>query len=271
MKILFLALALTAGTAYTQRLPPKQEVSTVVLANAPVAERVVTQMTQLLIIVAHVDASFDSAHSTFTLRGGAGNLGLAEWLLHQVDRPTGWQPSDQEAANLSSRSYLSAPGGTRIDDNERITHVYYLKSTTSLAKQEILTIARIVGLIPQVVDVDTPSILVFRGNTVAVDLLEWMLARLDSPTEDHALASQSRNSQSVVYPLPVTADGREEAVRIFYLSGSPSTQTLSTMNRIRDVTNSRNIFAKTAPPPAIVIRAAPAVLAQAQQIIDSTQ
>jgi hypothetical protein len=271
--LICLALTLTVGTAFSQSarvtLPAKQD-ATVVLAN-PISSQSVEQLTRLLKSEAHVEVAFDADHSTFTLRGDASNLGLSEWLLHQIDKPEGWQPTGQEAANPSLRAYLSAPNGLPPDDKVPVTHIYYLKSSTGLAEQEILTIARVVGGFPLVSVIDKPRIMVFRGNQVSVDLLEWMIQKLDVPADGASAALQNQNPQSGVYALPSTADGSEDLVRVFYLSPSTTPKDLSSITTsIRDAAKTKNVFPKTSPP-AIAIRGTPALIAQAQQIINSAQ
>ncbi len=97
----------------------------------------------------------------------------------------------------------------------------------------------------------------FRGNTVSVDLLEWMIQKLDVPADGESLALQNQNPQSGVYALPKMADGREDLVRVFYLSASTGGKALSSIAaNIRDATNTRNVFPKTSPP-AIAIAATP--------------
>jgi hypothetical protein len=263
------AVAITAGSAFSQRLPPRQD-ATVVLANA-LSEQSAKQIIMVLKTEAHVDVAFDADHSTFTLRGDASNLGLAEWLLHQLDKPEGWQPTGQEAANPSLRTYLSAPNGQFPDDRAPVTHIYYLKSPTPLAEQEILTIARVVCSFQLIFAIDKPRMLVFRGDKVSVDLLEWMIPKLDVSTDGESRALQSQNPQSGLYTLPSAADGREDFVRVFYLSASTTPKDLSGIAaRIRDATNTKNVFSKTSPP-VIAIRGNPALIAQAQQIINSAQ
>jgi len=80
----FAALFLYAAAAFGQK--PLDQQAVVVLANTPTA-LTVKQMTTVLRTVADVpDVSFDEAHSSFALRGWASQLGLAEWLLHAMDK-----------------------------------------------------------------------------------------------------------------------------------------------------------------------------------------
>jgi hypothetical protein len=262
-------LTFWTSAAWPQRLPPKQD-ATFALAN-PASPESVNQMTSVIKTVAHVmEVSFDAEHSTFALRGFAGDLGLAEWLLRAIDKPAGWQPTAQESDNVSAREYLSSPGGSiPPDDRIPVTRIYYLNSTTQLAKQEILTAERLVGGIQFAFVLDNPRILVFRHNAATVALAEWMVQKLDVPADGLAYAAQSQNPQAGIFKLPDTPDGHEDIVRIFYLDPSTSPKALFAMTKsIREKDNTARVFQKTSPP-AIAVRGNSALLAQAQQIVNS--
>jgi hypothetical protein len=40
-----------------------------------------------------------------SIEGTAEKMAAAEWLVHQLDRPMGWKPSQQERENPSTREY----------------------------------------------------------------------------------------------------------------------------------------------------------------------
>jgi hypothetical protein len=250
-------LVLCTSAAFGQ-LPPKQD-ATIALAYTPTPQSV-KQMTTIVKTLAHIqDVSFDETHSSFTLRGPANLLGLSEWLLHAMDKPVGWQPTLQESDNPSSREYHQKTGGYSIDDKTPVTRVYYLKNTTTpLGVQEILTTLRVVGNIPEVFACDGPGMMAFRGTATGVDLEEWMIRKLDVP------AGGRENSADNVFKL-----SSEDIVRVFYLDPATSPKGISDLARnIRETTKTRNIFWKTSPP-TITVRGNSALLAQAQQIIET--
>ena len=261
-------LFLCAAAAFGQ-VPPKQD-AVVTLANTPTAQTV-KQMTTILRTVADVpEVSFDEAHSSFTLRGQANQLGLAEWLLRAMDKPAGWQSSTQEAADPSSREYHSQKGGYPIEDRSPVARIYYLTNTTSkLGMQEILTVARAVGEIQQMAECDSPRLIVFRGTATIVDLGEWITRKLDVPAGGGAFALQNQNPGANLLKLPGTSDGTEDIVRVLYLDPAMSQKGIGDLSRkIRATLAIRTIFWKTSPP-AIVVRGSSALLAQAQQIVNS--
>jgi hypothetical protein len=243
-------LLLLTAAAFGQ-LPPKQEL-VVALANTPTPESV-TQMTNVVKTVANVlDVSFDETHASFTLRAPFNLLGLAEWLLHAMDKPVGWQPSAQESADPSSREYHLLPAGDPIDDRAPLTRIYYLTNPITRSDIEILTTARAVGEVQKIAECNGPRILAFRGTATEVALAEWMIRTLDGPA----------GGDANVFTLP-TGD----IVRIFYLDPAISRQDLFDIaKKIRTTNNTLKVFQRISPP-AIAVRGNSALLAQASQII----
>jgi hypothetical protein len=254
------AFILCAAVAYGQA-PPKQEV-VVALTNTPTAESV-RQMTAIVKTVADVlDVSFDETHSSFTLRAPANALGLAEWLLHAMDKPAGWQPSTQESADPSSREYHLQPGGYAIDDRAPVARIYYLKNPPLPSDVEILTTVRAVGGIFKIAERDGPRIMAFRGTATDVARADWMIRKLDVPAGGEAFARQSENPQANVFTLP-TGD----IVRVCYLDPATSPQSIFDMTKkIRTTINTVKVFQKLSPP-TIIVRGNPALVGQALQII----
>jgi hypothetical protein len=250
MRMRLAAFVLCAAVAYGQA-PPRQEL-VVALTNTPTAESV-TQMTNVVKAVANVfDVSFDETRTSFTLRAPVNLLGLAEWLLHAMDKPVGWQPSAQESADPSSREYHLQPGGYPADDRAPVARIYYLTNPLTRSDIEILTTARAVGEIQKIAECNGPRILAFRGTATDVALAEWMIRKLDVPA----------GGEANVFTLP-TGD----IVRIFYLNPAISRQDLFDITKkIRTTTNILTVFQKISPP-AIAVRGNSAVLAQASQII----
>ena len=262
------SLLAVSGAALGQRIAlPQRLDSTVVLKNPASADEI-KRMTSALKLAARVDVAFDANQSAFSLHGFGSNLAVAEWLIHQMDRPANWQPTPEERADIPGRQFLSAPDGLPVDDREPVTHVYYLKSSTWRDAVEIETIARIVGVTPFIDRIDRPNMLVFRGNKASVDLLEWLVPKLDVPAGGGA--AQSQNPESGVYTLK-NDDGTLDFVRVFYLDGATSPRTVDAMSKsIRETTKATHIFWKTSPP-TIAVRGNSELMAQVQQIIASVR
>jgi hypothetical protein len=263
----FAALFLCAAAGFAQ-IPPDQK-AVVVLANTPTA-LTVKQMTTVLRTVADVpDVSFDEAHSSFALRGWASQLGLAEWLLHAMDKPAGWQPSAQESADPFSREYHLPKASFPFMDRNPVARVYYLTNTTTpLGVQEILLGLRMVGDIQQVYNCDEARLIAFRGTAAEVDLGEWIIRKLDLPDGGAAFARQKENPDADILKLPNNAAGHEDIVGVFYLEPTLTQKEIyRVLAKIRTATNTGSIFQKSSPP-AIVFRGTSAQIAQARQVIE---
>ncbi|MGD1073228.1 MAG: hypothetical protein ABSB15_24205 [Bryobacteraceae bacterium] len=264
----FAALFVCIAAAFGQ-IPPTQD-AVIALANTPTAQTV-KQMTIILKTIADVpEVSFDEAHSSFTLRGWASQLGLAEWLLRAMDKPAGWQPPTQESADHSSREYHLPKASFPFMDRNPVARVYYLTNTTTpLGVEEILQGLRVVGDIQQVYKCDEARLIAFRGTAANVDVGEWIIRKLDVPTGGEAFARQKENPDAGILKLPNDPAGHEDIVRVFYLEPALTQKEIyRVLAKIRTATNTRSIFQMSSPP-AIVFRGTSAQLAQARQMIDA--
>src|SRR5713101_1577815 len=169
-------------------------------AQAPVAEsaeRVVhlittprsrdfQEMATALRTVAQIrDLTVDSEHNSFILNGTPGDLAMAEWLVHMMDKPSNWQPSEQEVWNPSTREYRLSAGRVPV------ARVYYLINTTStLGLQEIITVLRTVADIQEIFSYTPARVLAFRGSADEVELSDWLIRKLDLPVTAHARAQE---------------------------------------------------------------------------------
>jgi hypothetical protein len=107
------------------------EVRTVNLVN-PLDATGLKEMTIVLKTVADLGVAAVEP-GRVSIEGTAEKMAAAEWLVHQLDRPMGWEPSQQERENPSTREYQ---GQIRI---------YFLANTpTPQGMQETLTILRTV-------------------------------------------------------------------------------------------------------------------------------
>jgi hypothetical protein len=116
-----------------------------------------------------VCAAAAEAHSSFTLKSQANQLGLAEWLLRAMDKPAGWKPNADEAENLAARQYLMQPGSD-IEDRWPITRIHYLNASNNLDVVEILTVVRVVAEIQRIFRFDPAGMMIFRDVARGADL-----------------------------------------------------------------------------------------------------
>lgn len=101
--------------------------------------------TSIRVIAKIPNLTIDGAHNSFVLHGTPGDLAVAEWAIHMVDRPAGWRPTDQEIWNPATREYRTP------DERIPIARVYYLANPTSPRdSQEIITLIRTVADIQKI-------------------------------------------------------------------------------------------------------------------------
>src|SRR2546425_13299655 len=98
IKIRTAAIAVLLARAVSAQATERAE-RVVHLTTTP-TRRDFQEMATALRTVAQIrDLTVDSGHNSFVLHGTPSDLAMAEWLVHMMDRPAGWQPSDQETWN----------------------------------------------------------------------------------------------------------------------------------------------------------------------------
>jgi hypothetical protein len=189
------------------------------------------------------------------LDAGSAPLDAAEWVIHQLDRPAGWEPSPQERTNPSTRQFRLTPGTLGGD----VLRIYYMPaSITPQSMQETLTVLRTVMDMQKIFSHTGCHALVYRGTEDWLDALEWLLPALELRTV------------SALYKLPPEGSRQPglELVRVFPLSaGSTSEQTNQLVRELRmKPVSIQKVFPRTLPP-AIVVRGTAADLDQAARMI----
>jgi hypothetical protein len=260
-----LALPALWATAAFGQLPPMAN-ETVALVYPPTPQAAKDTSMLLKLIAGLPAVSFNTADSSFTMRGPANLLGLSEWLLHAVDKPSGWQASAQDNENLASRQYILTGGGFPIDNKRPATRIHYFINSNHRDIIETLTVLRTVADVQLTFACENPAVIAVRGDTATLDLTDWMLGKLDVPANGDAFANQKQNSAAGVLRLPNKADGSEDLVQAIYLDPSSQQSLLNLVKTIRSQLNiGSRIFQKTSPP-TIMVRGNAAVLSQVQQI-----
>lgn len=255
--LLFLWIAISA---FAQKRLMQERV--VQLVNTP-SEIGAKELVTTVRTVADIrEASIDAGYSSITMLGTADNLAFAEWLVHAIDKPLGWQPSAAESDNPSAREY-------RLPDGRNpVARVYYLKNTMpGLHLTEEITILRTVAEVQKVFQNSERHVIAFCGTQTVVDLAERMLRRLDLPAGVNT-TSQTLEESTFQIPEP-RRDGMKEFVRIYYLQANTDPKDIAAVTRtIRIDAKIQRMFWQTTPP-AIVVRGSLAELAQAQQMLEA--
>jgi hypothetical protein len=190
-----------------------------------------------------------NAPSVITVRGGASQIGLAEWLVNELD-----QPANQVAWRTASQEYR--PSST-VDD---LVRVFYTAHTgTSAGLQEIATDVRSIADIRRLFTYNQSTALIARGTAAQLSLAEWLVKELDQP------ANQPPRT-------PITHEYRpsgtvDDVVRVFFLTHAESPQRLQQIaTEVRSVTEVKRIFTYNAPR-ALTLRGTAAQMALADRLI----
>src|SRR5665213_3159321 len=111
---------------------------TLTIVNVPSNQAVQEIATVLRTVTNIPKLVIDPGGHAFNVDARPAYLDAAEWLIHQMDRPAGWQPSEQELLNPSTREYRLPPS-----EPAPVIRVYYLPQTVSQRDmQETLTVLR---------------------------------------------------------------------------------------------------------------------------------
>lgn len=242
MRLLLAFLSLTAlASAEDRRLA-------LVNVSSP---RGFQEIATILRTVADIPAlKVDSEHPGLDPQGSPAYLDAAEWLVHQLDKPAGWQPSDEEKANPSTREYRLPPA-----EPASVLRIFYLpETTTDRGMQETQTILRSVLDVQKIFTYSPLHLLAYRGTASELDAVEWLLPALEV------------RAASAPYTLP---DGKpSDVLRVFPLpqdASPPQIQQILRELRTKPI-GVVKVFPRTAPP-AIAVRGTAAQIEQAERVI----
>ena len=187
------------------------------------------------------------------LRGTAGQMALAEWLIGELDQT-------QHSQNSAKHEYR--PSGAADD----LVRVFYLKHNESAQElQEIATVVRSIGDIRRLFTHNTTRALVLRGTGGQIAMADWLVNELDNAASPQALAQNSQNPAPREFRL--AGGGGEDLVRVFYLTHAGTVQRLQEIAvQVRTMTQIRRIFTYTAPR-VLALRGTDSQIALADRLI----
>ena len=191
-------------------------------------------------------ATLDAEQRALVLRGTAGQMALAEWLFHELDKPVNRRPDE---ATHEYRLSVSRDG----DD---VVRVFYLAHSPTIQQfQEVCTLVRSIADIRRLFTYSAPRAVVVRGTTDQIGLAEWLFNELDKPAN---LQAPGRPGE---YRL---IGGGDDVVRVFYLTHTPTAQEFQEVcTLIRSITDIRRLFTYYAPR-AVALRATATQMAFAE-------
>jgi type II secretory pathway component GspD/PulD (secretin) len=163
----------------------------------------------------------DVERGTIPLRGTAGQVTLAEWLLSQLDQPV---PSNHQPA---AYDYQEA----KRDPAVRVFRLANIETPVGLNR--ITTAVRTIADVSRVLPYNAQRAIVVRGTPGQAALAEWLLNQLDQPA--------SPVHESATYHFEEAGD--DPAVLVFRLANVETSQDLQEItNAIRVIADVRKIL-----------------------------
>ena len=194
-----------------------------------------------------------SAQRAVTVRGTAGQMALAEWMVRELQLPP--QPGQSQAAH----EYRMPGSG---DDVTRVFNLTHVKTTREL--QEIATNIRSVTDITRLFSYTATMAVTARGTAAQIALAGWLVNELDQRANQQTPVRESRNSAVYEYPAP---GGDCPTVRVFFLAQADTPQRLQEIAvLVRSTTGLRRLFTYNALS-AVVARGTPDQIAWAERLI----
>jgi hypothetical protein len=179
------------------------------------------------------DLTTDNAQMSMTVRGSAEQVGLAEWLVKQLDQPAGAVvlPVPPEYKGLAE----SDGAGRGQPTKNGIARVFYLPHTATVQDfQEAVNAARTVTEVRRVFTYNDGKAVLARGTPEQMAMLEWTLNELDQAST----ASPAARSGAHEYGA-----GSNDVLRVAYLPNTKTVQDFQEIaNLTRTVTEIRRLY-----------------------------
>lgn len=207
----------------------------------------------------------DNAQRTLTVRGTANQLGLAGWLVPQLDRVA--PPAPQTNPSPATLEYRLAGSSAAV------TRVFYPSNVkTPQALQEMINAIRSILEIQRAVAYNNLKAIILRGTAEQIAAAEWLINGLDKPVGVQPVSPQGGNPAVIAYQFSdPSIDGRfyAPAVRVFYLTHTPTPQAVQELvNSVRSLTDLQRVVAYNGPV-AITLRGTSDQAAMAEWLINA--
>jgi hypothetical protein len=202
--------------------------------------------------VIEAEVTIDDARRTVALRGTAGQITLAEWLVDALDKP-GQNPVMRRYRLAESEPARPAglPGGR--DDEVRVFYTMHAETPQEL--QELAVVVRSIYGVFRLFTYSATRAIALRGTADQIAIAEWLFNDLDK---------QSQNPGTHEFRLP---GGGDDVVRVFYLTHAGTAQRLQEIaTQVRSMAEIRRLFIYNAPR-AMALRGTASQIALADRLI----
>jgi hypothetical protein len=163
--------------------------------------------------------SIDDIKRTVTVEGTAGQIAMADWLIHQMDLPAN--------GPFSGVHEYRPPAGS----NDIVRVFYLTHASTPQELQEIVTTVRSVTEVPRMFVYSALNAVAVRGTNQQMSLAAWLVDQLNQPAHTAAPAPHE-------YKLP-----GDDGARLFELTYPQTPQQLQEIvTLIRSIGDIRRLF-----------------------------
>jgi hypothetical protein len=167
--------------------------------------------------------------ASITVTGTATQLGLGEWLFHQLDQPAGAHPN-------SPAQYVVPDGSS--DPQVRVFYLANLSTPQGI--QETVNVIRSTAEITKIIAYNGLHAIVVRSTPNGIGLAEWVVSRVDLPAGS---APPGPNPAAFTYQ-PDSAHDYAVAARVCYLRNTRQPQDIQEIiNSLRSITEIPRITA----------------------------
>ena len=170
----------------------------------------------------------DEEKKSFGAAGTAKQLGLADWMFRELDRPGA---ADSAGKGMAIREYVMDGGA------DNVVRIFYLPNTKTVQMfQQIATLVRTIGDIRRVFTYNAPRALAVRGTADQIALSAWLIEQLDRGADAE-------------YQMPATSDPLgDTVVHVFHIAHAATVQDFQEIaTAIRTIGDIRRVFTYNEP------------------------
>jgi len=222
--VLLLILAAAAAAAQTSS-EAKPVDRTFRFQHTDTAQNFNEAVLMIRTITAIPRVTIDETEKTLEMRGDAEELGVAEWLFHELDQPV--------TAERSKAVHEYETGG----NGENVVRLFYVQNTPEVRMfQEIVTLVRTTADIRRVYTYNAPRATVMRGNADQIALAAWLVESIET-------------GKMGEYHMAANSDPRgDTVVRMFHIAHAESIQNFQEIaTAIRTIADIRRVFTYNEP------------------------
>ncbi len=209
-----LAISFLGGTIAAGQSATEHNIERVLNTHSETPQELTELATVIRVVTDIRDLSADAGQKSLALRGTAGQVAAAEWLISELDDPAKQPPRAEQIAGSAAGEYRLP----EVDDG--VVRVFRLsETTTKQALVEIATMIRTMVDIRRLFTFSARRAIVARGTAGQIELAEWVVSELVG-AGSRPRVQQTQGPTLHEYRVPDIGD---ETVRIFRLARAGTT------------------------------------------------